>query len=136
MSINKNSWRNSLLVFFAFFTNFSSYPQAQQVFATSETSSNVIEITTIEDFLSIQDDLSGNYRVMNDIDFQGLQIQPFQGGFQGILNGNNFELSNFTLKNLNSQTALFQSNQGIIENLRFSNISFLNTSRNHLNKSP
>ncbi len=64
-----------------------------------------IPIYTAEDLQNIQNDLSSNYKLMNDIDMSGFVWKPIGGdtkqklrGFKGTLDGQNFSISNLNLK--------------------------------------
>ena len=101
---------------------------------------NPIEITTITELLAIEDDLSGHFRLMNDLDFNyhvnfdqtripfraiGTRDRRFSGKFDG---------QGFTIKNIynfDTTTANFHlgifatiATDGIVKNLNFENINF------------
>ena len=68
-------------------------------------------IKTAEDLQNINNNLSGRYILMNDIDLSGIDWTPigakensFTGGFSGEFNGNGF-----TISNLNVNKELFES---------------------------
>lgn len=98
-------------------------------------SEEFIEICSVQDLLSIQNDLSGKYRLMNDIDMQGVtftEISEYTGGeggsaFYGVLDGNGYTIENLTINELNSNSSIgfIEFNDGIIKNLAFSNITIL-----------
>lgn len=58
-------------------------------------------IYTVDDWSQIRNDLSGHYRLMNDLDFNGVKQSPIgteKQPFVGILDGNGFSLSNIQLE--------------------------------------
>ncbi len=82
----------------------------------------MIKITTVDEFLAINNNLEGEYQLVNDIDFGGVAVEPL-GEFKGILDGNDYVIKNLYL-NLSEQekAGMIKVNQGIIKNLNFSNI--------------
>ena len=101
-----------------------------------------IEVYTIEDLYSINDDMCGNYKLMNDIDlsedtalggdwdFIGQGWDPIGSGnvygatdFEGVFDGNGYEISGIrinvtrTLAEKMLYVGLFASNSGTIKNL-------------------
>ena|GEM_PF-5425241 len=65
--------------------------------ACSANRNEIISIYNFEDFLSINDNLSGDYVLMNDIDFEGYKNENLIGYFSGTLDGNGYSLSNFVI---------------------------------------
>ena len=64
-----------------------------------------IPIYTAGDLQNIQNDLAGNYKLMNDIDMSDFSWKPIGEdtkqklrGFTGTLDGQNFSISNLSLK--------------------------------------
>lgn len=59
------------------------------------------EIRTVEDFSAMRNNLSGNYRLMNDLDFSSIDdwvpIGTSDFPFSGIFDGNGFEINGFHL---------------------------------------
>ncbi len=69
-------------------------------------------IDSVEDFLSIGDDLSAKYRLSNDIDFLGTSYEMIgtkENGFTGELDGNGYTLYNIKLDNGRDNIGIFGS---------------------------
>ena len=86
-------------------------------------------IYTINDFLNINNDLSGKYILMNDLDFSSYgPIEPigYGGTFTGILNGNGHVISNIEFKENyddKENVGLFSKTDGAeISNLGLENV--------------
>ena len=77
------------------------------------------EIRTIDDWIAINKSLTENYMLMNDLDFinQNDNLRIYNT-FTGKLEGNNF-----TLRNINVNSYVFQTVQGTIKNLNIQNIT-------------
>ena len=77
------------------------------------------EIRTIDDWIAINKSLTENYMLMNDLDFinQNDNLKIYNT-FTGKLEGNNF-----TLRNINVNSYVFQTVQGTIKNLNIQNIT-------------
>ena len=91
---------------------------------TTKKDSN-IKIYDAEDFLQMSQDRSGNYILMNDIDFSGVQFtSPFTSAFNGTFNG-----QGYTLKNIEMTTSYLYNGvfgyvaSGTIRDLKLENIS-------------
>ena len=57
-------------------------------------------ISTARELQAIQDDLSNNYALINDIDLQGVNFQPIgtqENSFHGTFYGNGYKISNLTI---------------------------------------
>lgn len=84
-------------------------------------------IKSASDFMNINNNLSGKYILMNDIDFSGISNMTPIGGseaFSGILEGNGFAIRNLTISNSSSMnTGLF----GRLENAKISNLGIINS---------
>ncbi len=84
-------------------------------------------IKTAEDLLKINDDLSGKYILMNDIDMVSVtDFVPIGGsnGFAGIFDGNGFVIKNLTINDTSSEyVGLFGMNQGTIKNVGVENVN-------------
>ena len=97
----------------------------QYDFSTEKTSgfSNFEDATpiyTAEDFKAIKDNLSGNYVLMNDIDFNGAEIEPIGDKttpFKGKFSGNGHTIRNFKINTSEKYVGLFGVNNGTIMNL-------------------
>ena len=77
------------------------------------------EISTLEELFNIQNDLSADYYLVNDIDCQGLPIPTFgdiDNPFTGTINGQGYALINFKLS-ISNNIGLVGYNQGTIKNL-------------------
>lgn len=91
--------------------------------------------TAIKDtqgFKDIGKNLSGNYVLLNDLDFGGAQITPIggsSGSFSGIIVGNGHTISNFSVSVDSPFAGLIARNAGKIENvhMRDANISVSRT---------
>lgn len=81
-------------------------------------------IETVEDFRKIDDDLSGNYVLAQDIDFGGNSYRPiaYKSGtsFTGKFSGNGHTISNISVKYDDDLVGLFGTNKGLIMNLAVS----------------
>lgn len=81
-------------------------------------------IETVEDFRKIDDDLSGNYVLAQDIDFGGNSYRPiaYKSGtsFTGKFSGNGHTISNISVNYDFDLVGLFGTNKGLIMNLAVS----------------
>lgn len=81
-------------------------------------------IETVEDFRKIDDDLSGNYVLAQNIDFGGNNYRPiaYKSGtsFTGKFSGNGHTISNISVKYNDDLVGLFGTNKGLIMNLAVS----------------
>lgn len=81
-------------------------------------------IETVEDFRKIDDDLSGNYVLAQNIDFGGNNYRPiaYKSGtsFTGKFSGNGHTISNISVKYDDDLVGLFGTNKGLIMNLAVS----------------
>jgi hypothetical protein len=83
-------------------------------------------IDSIESFMAISNELSGNYKLVDDIDFDGKTIeQPLGESFSGTLDGNGKKISNLNLTINGSGSALFidLGKGGVLRNLAFINVN-------------
>lgn len=87
-------------------------------------STATIEITTTEAFLNMSANRSGNYLLMNDLDFEGVTFNsPFTSAFSGTFDGQGFTISNVTFEKVSTYTGVFgYVSSGKISNLNFDNI--------------
>lgn len=93
-------------------------------------------VATVQDFLDINLDLTGNYVLVNDIDFNdAVYLEPLIGeygetteGFEGIFDGAGFALQNLSLQGDNLVHGIFAavSYGGLLGNLRLENITMNN----------
>lgn len=81
-------------------------------------------IETVEDFRKIDDDLSGNYVLAQNIDFGGNSYRPiaYKSGtsFTGKFSGNGHTISNIRVNYDDDLVGLFGTNKGLIMNLAVS----------------
>lgn len=81
-------------------------------------------IETVEDFRKIDDDLSGNYVLAQDVDFGGNSYRPiaYKSGtsFTGKFSGNGHTISNISVNYDDDLVGLFGTNNGLIMNLAVS----------------
>ena len=95
-----------------------SLKEGETYFALTESTSDIIEISTAQDFKNITED--GNYRLTNDIDFNGEIIDlnfDYLNPFKGYFNGNGYTLKNFNLPD-KEYSALFGVVEGTIFNVK------------------
>jgi hypothetical protein len=87
--------------------------------------SNYIPITTAQELINIRSNLSGNYRLMNDIDLESSEWTPIgtdTAPFSGTLDGKNHTISNLKITTPQVYVGLFGYNQGMIKNLNLDNV--------------
>ena len=81
----------------------------------------LIKITSAQGFKDISKNLSGNYVLLSDLDFDGAQIPPIGGSsgrFSGIIVGNGHTISNFSVSVDYPFAGLIARNAGKIENIQ------------------
>ena len=96
-----------------------------------------IPIYTAEDLQNIQNNLEGNYKLMNDIDLSGIEWTPIGAnrrlrGFTGTLDGQNHTISNLYLRtgksyedsNSNLGYGIFTELLGTVKNLKITDFVF------------
>ena len=93
---------------------------------TTKDEDNVI--TTVEQFMAIASNRTGNYVLANDLDFSEVDFSPMfitaTNGFAGTFEGNGFELQNITFKSIEAYTGIFGNiSTGKISNLVLRNVS-------------
>ncbi len=67
-----------------------------------------LEIKTVEDFLAMSENRGGDYILMNDIDFTGVNfITPFTSAFTGSFDGQGYTLSNITISGSRLYNGIF-----------------------------
>lgn len=115
----------------------SCYMEGKSVYGVAlAQEDDYIPIYTAEDLQNIQNDLSSNYKLMNDIDMSGFVWKPIGGdtkqklrGFKGTLDGQNFSISNLNLKEgkkykdpgINIGYGIFTELPGTVKNLKITN---------------
>ena len=81
-------------------------------------------VASVEDFKKIDENLSGNYVLANDIDFGGNSYRPiaYKSGtsFTGKFSGNGHTISNIRVNYSDDLVGLFGTNKGLIMNLAVS----------------
>ena len=82
---------------------------------------NYTKIQSMADFLSIKDNVNGNYLLTTNLDFNSVAFEPINN-FNGVFNGGLHTISN-------TSNVLFNTNNGIIENCRIENSNALNNIR-------
>lgn len=85
----------------------------------------MIEIRTAEDFSNIRNNLSGNYILMNDIDFSGVEFIPIgdnKNPFIGFIEGQGYRLKNIVISGTESYNGIFRR----MEDAKITNLSFEN----------
>ena len=63
-------------------------------------SSDIVQISTVEQFLDMREDASRYFLLMNDLDFTGYTVNPlgtYSESFRGCFDGNGYTLSNITM---------------------------------------
>ena len=99
----------------------------QAVDTKTSVPSGYTPIYDADDLQNMQEDLTANYILMNDIDLSGINWKPMRYsktgvytlGFTGTLEGNGFTIRNLTVNGEKyDDGALFYQNEGTIQNLR------------------
>ena len=99
----------------------------QEVSTKTSVPSGYTPIYDADDLQNMQEDLTANYILMNDIDLSGINWKPmrpsktgvYTSGFTGTLEGNGFTIRNLTVNAEQYDSgALFYQNEGTIQNLR------------------
>lgn len=86
-------------------------------------------IRTAEDLQNISLNMSGKYMLVNDIDMRGFTWTPIGSSsktgeyFNGILDGNGYNITNLTLSGGNLYAGLFGYSKGTISNINLINAS-------------
>ncbi|MCR5836955.1 MAG: bacterial Ig-like domain-containing protein [Lachnospiraceae bacterium] len=126
----------------------------------AESSTEVIEIRTVEDLYAINGNMSGNYKLMNDIDlseataaggdldYLGNGWNPIGGGasygsgaFTGTFDGNGYTIKNMRINMTNTPSGvgiavyigLFANNEGLIKNLNFTGAKIKDSLSDNIN---
>lgn len=94
----------------------------QEVSTKTSVPSGYTPIYDAEDLQNMQEDLTANYILMNDIDLSGINWTPITKRgypFTGTFEGNGFTIRNLTVNaEQYDNGALFYQNEGTIQNLR------------------
>lgn len=80
------------------------------------------QICVKEDFALIDTQPTGGYELMNNIDLLGQLWQPITT-FNGMFDGNNNQISDFTINNTLEKIGFFNTNNGTLKNIELSNYS-------------
>lgn len=92
---------------------------------TGDTAETAIEISTVEQFLNIENDKEAYYKLVADLDFSektSVRISKSGNAFKGSLDGNGHKISNVKLATDNEYAGLF----GFAQNATFKNITLEN----------
>jgi hypothetical protein len=121
-------------VFLTFLGTFSTYPKATYDAIAEAPTGDIISIVTAQDFQDINLDLTADYEIANDIDFNGFILSPLaplaSAPFTGTIDGNGFTLSNIlidlpnTITSSSANFAMMMYNNGTILDLNLTNIKF------------
>lgn len=113
-------------------TGFSRDDVNVEMATQEEMNDGYTRIYTIDDFKRISNNPSGKYKLMNDLDFKGENLQLTTVAFTGELDGDGHTIRNIT-KNLTdaeiNKIALFYTNEGVIKNLNIENINVTTSNR-------
>lgn len=84
-----------------------------------------LNISTVEDFLAMGQNRSGDYVLQNDIDFSDVDfVTPFTSAFTGTFDGQGFTLSNITISNTRLYNGVFgYLSSGSIKNVTLDNVT-------------
>jgi hypothetical protein len=86
---------------------------------------NYIPITNAQELNNIRNNLSVNYRLMNDIDLESVEWTPIgtdTAPFTGFLDGQGYTISNLKITESQVYVGLFGYNKGTIKNIKLSNV--------------
>jgi hypothetical protein len=86
---------------------------------------NFIPITTAQELNNIRNNLSGKYRLMNDIDLESNEWTPIgtdTAPFTGTLDGKDFTINNLKITTSQVYVGLIGYNEGTIINLKLDNV--------------
>lgn len=92
---------------------------------------DITYIKSYEDLQKVNDNLSGRYQLLNDIDITGtgfVGIGSDSSPFTGYFYGNNFSIIGFEISNKDG--ALFYNNSGTIDSLVLENVSVTSDNKN------
>lgn len=84
----------------------------------------LIKIRSTQGFKDISKNLSGNYEILEDLDFEGARITPIGGSsgrFSGVILGHGHTISNFSISADYPFVGLIARNAGRIENVQIRN---------------
>ena len=87
------------------------------------------EVSTVEDWRTINDSPTENYKLVNDIDFINYNTGININDFRGKLNGDNHTIKNIDFKN---NECLIEALKGEVKNLRIENYKQVNSKGNYI----
>jgi hypothetical protein len=96
--------------------------------ACSNSSEKIVLISSEQDLSKIRENLSGNFKLTNNINLEVSEWVPFgddKNPFTGNFDGDNFTISNLTITAIstkNTHVGLFANNSGTIKNLKLDNV--------------
>lgn len=85
--------------------------------------SEMLPLSTAEDLLKIKDAPSAKYCLTCDIDLEGAEWKG-SCAFSGLLDGQGYSISNFTMTGSGENIGFFTTNSGTIKNVTFSDLVF------------
>ncbi len=95
--------------------------------------SGYTEIIDAEGLRSMSSNLSGNYILMKDIDMTDEEWTLSSTTFSGILDGNNYTISNINIESNYTYVGMFgYINSGTVKNLIIDNISVTSTNNKYI----
>ncbi len=95
---------------------------------------NIIEISTVEQLIDVSKNLSGNYKLMADIDLSGVTWTPIgadSDSFTGIFDGNGYTIKNMKVSG-QAYSGLFGYNQGRLMNIKLADIVIDSLQKNYV----
>ncbi len=107
----------------------------KETFKTSTAGSSIIDpkyISTVEEFLLMENDNQAFYKLSNDLDFTGIDYRTIfvRTSFEGTLDGAGYTLKNITINERSTYTAIFGRVNGTITNLKIDNMNLTLTGVN------
>jgi len=87
---------------------------------------NYVPITIAQELSNIRGNLSGNYRLMNDIDLESVEWTPIgtnTAPFSGTFNGQGFSINNLKITLPQRYVGLFGYNMGSIKNVKLQHVN-------------
>lgn len=94
------------------------------------TEDNPYRISTAQELQDINNNLTANYILVNDIDLSGIDFEPIgnaeTGTFQGVFDGNGYTISNLDVY-AGKYAGLFGCNEGTIKNVTLKDIYIYGT---------
>jgi YD repeat-containing protein len=104
-----------------------TYDQAGNIINISVITIDAIEIHTADDLHNIRNNLAGSFRLVSDIDMNGIDWTPIgtrTAPFTGVIDGDGYIIHNLTIDNPHrDDVGLFGRNSGTIINLGLTDIN-------------